>query len=119
MPAPWSDISPARFRGSRRLVPIPRARSFTIVPVFVDTNVLVYARDRADPAKHARAAEWLDSLWRSGHGRVSFQVLHEFYVTTTRKLVPGMKAQEARADVEDLLAWQPVPVDGPALRLAW
>ena len=89
------------------------------MPVFVDTNVLVYARDTADRPKHARAAAWMESLWRSGEGRVSFQVLHEFYVTTTRKLSPGLKPHDARADAEDLLAWQPVPVDGAALRLAW
>jgi predicted nucleic acid-binding protein len=89
------------------------------VPLFVDTNVLVYARDSADPDKHARATEWIARLWRSGEGRVSFQVLQEYYVTTTRKLIPGLRPQEARADVEDFLAWQPVPVGGPALRLAW
>ncbi len=89
------------------------------MPLFVDTNVLVYARDTADPAKHARAAEWLAYLWRTGEGRVSVQVLQEYYVTMTRKLVPGLEAPTARADVEDLLAWQPVTVDGGALRLAW
>ena len=29
---------------------------------FVDTNVLVYARDSAVPAKQARAAAWLERL---------------------------------------------------------
>ena len=89
------------------------------MPVFVDTNVLVYARDVADPDKHAVASDWIQQLWRAGEGRVSFQVLHEYYVTTTRKLTPGLRREDARADVEDLLAWQPVPVDGAALRLAW
>jgi predicted nucleic acid-binding protein len=89
------------------------------VPVFVDTNVLVYARDTADPAKHARASEWVAHLWDSAQGRVSVQVLHEFYVTTTRKLRPGLSPAEARADVIDLLAWEPVALDAGILGAAW
>jgi predicted nucleic acid-binding protein len=34
-----------------------------IAPVFVDTNVLVYARDASEPSKKTRAAEWLRELW--------------------------------------------------------
>jgi predicted nucleic acid-binding protein len=58
-------------------------------------------------------------LWSSGSGRLSTQVLHEFYVTTTRKLVPGLSRQEARDDIRDLLAWGPVPLDGALIQGAW
>ena len=74
-------------------------------PVFVDTNVLVYSRDARDPAKHERAREWVGFLWDTKRGRVSRQVLHEYYVTVTRKLRPGLPVEEARADVRALFHW--------------
>ena len=88
----------------------PLARRSTIAPVFVDTNVFVYARDSSDPAKQARASEWLRHLWESRTGRISFQVLEEYYVTVTRKLAPGLDRRQARADIEDLMVWRPVPI---------
>jgi predicted nucleic acid-binding protein len=88
-------------------------------PVFVDTNVLVYARDRAQGRKHTRAREWMARLWTERTGRLSHQVLAEFYVTVTAKLKPGMPAADARADVRALLAWQPVPTTAATLERAW
>ncbi len=32
---------------------------------FVDTNVLVYARDRSEADNQRRAAEWMAALWDS------------------------------------------------------
>lgn len=74
-------------------------------PVFVDTNVLVYARDARDAGKHERSREWVEFLWDTKRGRVSRQVLHEYYVTVTRKLRPGLPVEEARADVRTLFHW--------------
>lgn len=74
------------------------------VPVFVDTNVLGYARDTSDPDKHARAIGWMGNLWASSTGRTSLQVLEEYYVTVTRKLRPRLPRATAIGDVEDLLA---------------
>lgn len=87
--------------------------------VFVDTNVLVYARDASEPAKQQRAADWVSALWASRSGRISVQVLNEYYVTVTRKLVPGMPPVDARADVADLLAWRPVLVDADVVTAAF
>lgn len=84
--------------------------------VFVDTNVLLYWRDGRDTAKQARAAEWLAHLWREKTGRTSTQVLSEYYVNATRKLDPGLSADEAWDDVQALLAWEPQPIDGALLR---
>lgn len=89
------------------------------MPAFVDTNVLVYARDSSEPEKQPRAREWLAQLWRTRDGRLSFQVLEEYYVTVTRKLRPGLERDEAQADVRDLLAWRPVGVDSLTLDAAW
>lgn len=87
--------------------------------VFVDTNVLVYTRDASETAKQEQALRWMTYLWNSRSGRLSFQVLQEFYVTVTRKLRPGMEAQEAREDVRWLLSWNPISVDARVLDGAW
>lgn len=89
------------------------------VPVFVDTNLLVYARDAGEPAKQQRAMEVMRVLWAARSGRLSFQVLQEYYVTVTRKLRPGLPTRHARQDVEALLAWQPKPATGETFRVAW
>ena len=87
--------------------------------VFVDTNVLVYARDADERRKGRIAREWLERLWRTGRGRLSYQVLAEYYVTVTAKLRPGLPVSRARADIRDLLAWRPVAVDRHVLEEAF
>jgi predicted nucleic acid-binding protein len=86
-------------------------------PVFVDTNVLIYALDAADLKKQEAARAWRAELWKSGRGRISYQVLQEFYAKVTQKW-PGAR-REARAEVRDLLAWRPVAVDAGVLERAW
>ncbi len=88
-------------------------------PVFVDTNVLVSARDNADPAKQERAAAWMRYLWEGRTGRLSTQVLQEYYVTVTAKLHPGLEPEVARSDVRALWSWNPFLVNGPMLEDAW
>ena len=56
--------------------------------VFVDANILIYSEDSADPAKQKAAIDWLGVLWQRGVGRLSTQVLNEFYVIATRKISP-------------------------------
>jgi predicted nucleic acid-binding protein len=84
-------------------------------PVFVDTNVFIYARDAGDPAKQLPAAQWLEHLWREQLGRTSTQVLSEYYVNVTRKLKPGLAPEEAWDDVQALLTWRPQPIDAGLL----
>lgn len=86
---------------------------------FVDTNVLVYARDTSEPAKQPRAEAWMQHLWRTRAGRTSVQVLNEYYVTVTRKLSPGLDRSSARDDVRDLGAWRPAIVGDSTMTLAW
>lgn len=87
--------------------------------VFVDTNVLVYSRDASEPDKQEQAAAWMATLWERRAGRLSYQVLQEYYVTVTAKLSPGMDRDAARRDVQALLAWKPLPVDARMLLEAW
>jgi predicted nucleic acid-binding protein len=86
-------------------------------PVFVDANVFLYAVDEADPNKQRIARKWREELWKSRRGRVSFQVLGEFYVNAVRKR-PAAR-EEARAEVRDLLAWNPVVADAALLERGW
>lgn len=86
---------------------------------FVDTNVLVYARDASEAVKQPQAQEWMHHLWRERSGRLSFQVLHEFYVTVTHKLDPGLNPFEARNEVRTLLTWHPVALGRRVLEGAW
>ena len=53
---------------------------------FFDTNILVYADDKAAPAKQRRALDLVAEHRRAGTGVVSLQVLQEYFVTVTRKL---------------------------------
>ena len=86
---------------------------------FVDTNLLVYRRDKSEPAKQPLAEEWMAFLWNARSGRLSTQVLNEFYVTVTQKLKPGLDREAARDEIRSLFAWRPVPTDRLAVEGAW
>lgn len=85
--------------------------------VFVDTNVLIYALDPAHLKKQAAAQEWRLRLWQTRRGRLSIQVLQEFYAKVTNKW-PNFR-DKARAEVLDLLTWQPVSMDHVLVELGW
>lgn len=68
------------------------------VPTFLDTNVLLYADDRADPQKQERAQNLISEIVRDRNGRISLQVLQEYFAAATRKL--GIDAWTARRKVE-------------------
>jgi predicted nucleic acid-binding protein len=79
-------------------------------PIFVDTNVWVYAVDAADPARRQRALEAL----APAPGRdlvVSTQVLTEFYAVVTRKLATPLPADDAEAMVRQLSVLPVVAID--------
>ena len=86
---------------------------------FVDSNVLIYRHDRDDKARQARAQELLELLWTRRCGRISVQVLSEFYVVTTRKLASPLDRGLARAELRQLETWGPVPLSAPLRERAW
>src|SRR5258706_16427377 len=88
---------------------ISPAKKLMTVPVFVDTNVFIYALDQVDLRKHQAARAWRAELWKSRRGRTSFQVLQEFFVNVTQKALSSR--EDARAEVRDLLAWNTVHVN--------
>ncbi|MFO1326508.1 MAG: PIN domain-containing protein [Rubrivivax sp.] len=87
--------------------------------VFVDTNVLVYAADDQDPSKRDRARAWLTACWQRRCGRLSTQVLNEYYAVIRRKFPSAVSAGDARAEVRRLQAWQPWQIDHPTTETAW
>ena len=70
---------------------------------FVDTNVLIYARDRNAGAKHAKSEDLISRLTEVDAGAVSLQVLIEFYSAATRKL--SLASQQAERIVADFGIW--------------
>jgi len=70
---------------------------------FVDTNVLVYLFDDDAPDKKARAREILASRGSAGQLVISTQVLQEFYVAVTRKLLTPLPPEKAYQAVRDFL----------------
>lgn len=83
---------------------------------FVDANVLVYAHDRSDTAKHETARAIMEQLWTDGTGTLSTQVLQEVYVVATSVQKLAMSHRDARDIVETYSAW-PVVLIEPALIL--
>jgi predicted nucleic acid-binding protein len=84
---------------------------------FTDTNILLYSLDPADRAKRAQARLWLDALWRSESGSLSWQVLHEFYANGHRKL--KWPESELRRTVEDFAKWRPIENTLGLIQRAW
>jgi predicted nucleic acid-binding protein len=85
------------------------------VKTFVDTNILVYAYDRAGGEKRDVARASLEELWVSGDGVISTQVLQEFYVNVRRKARKPMSRTSVRSLIADYLAWNPVVIDGTSV----
>ena len=65
---------------------------------FFDTSVLIYADDKAAPAKQRRALDLVAEHRRARTGVVSLQVLQEYFVAVTRKL--RVDAAIARRKIE-------------------
>ena len=78
---------------------------------FFDTNVVIYADDKAAPTKQRRALHLLAEHRRSGTGVVSIQVLQEYFVTATNKL--RLDVAIARRKTELLAEFDVVVPDVP------
>lgn len=86
---------------------------------FVDTNVIAYARDARQPAKQSIAESWLSALARRREGRISSQILIEFYAVATHPKKLDLPAASAQADCRALLAWEPIAPDLSLFESAW
>lgn len=68
----------------------------------VDTNILIYARDRDEPEKQRRAIELIDGLAATGELVLSVQCLNEFSATSLRRGVAVSEIETAVARWRDL-----------------
>jgi predicted nucleic acid-binding protein len=75
------------------------------VVAFVDSNILIYAHDADAGVKRERAVAKLRELWDSGTGRLSVQVLQEFYVNLTQKLATPLARSTAREVIKTYGVW--------------
>jgi predicted nucleic acid-binding protein len=75
------------------------------VVAFVDSNILIYAHDADAGVKRERATLKLRELWESGTGRLSVQVLQEFYVNATQKLAAPLARSAAREVIKTYGVW--------------
>ena len=73
---------------------------------FVDTNILVYAHDRASGIKNDRARALIEKLWNTGGGVLSTQVLQELCINLRRKTIRPLSVEETRSLIEDYLNWE-------------
>jgi len=78
---------------------------------FLDTNIIVYAHDRSSGDKHAVAREIMDYLWEHRKGVISVQVLQEFYVCVTTKILNPLSLKNAKLVLEYLSTWDVVAND--------
>jgi predicted nucleic acid-binding protein len=72
---------------------------------FVDSNLLIYAHDRDAGPKREVAMTLFDRLWSERTGTLSVQVLQEFFVTVTRKLLTPVAKAQAREIVRAYAPW--------------
>ena len=86
---------------------------------FVDTNVVLYAKDARDERKQSIAEELIARGIREATLVVSAQVLNEFYVNATQKLTPGMAREDARTVCRSLSAVSCEPVTSETIAAAW
>ncbi len=73
--------------------------------IFLDTNVIVYAHDRSSGKKNTIAMEIMEYLWERKKGVISVQVMQEFYVCVTTKILKPLPLKVAREILEYLLNW--------------
>jgi len=85
--------------------------------IFVDTNVLVYARDHSAGDKHAMAVLWLDRLANAERMLLNMQVLNELTRWMLRK--ERTATATARDAIEMLREFGEAPLLDDDVERAW
>lgn len=87
--------------------------------LFVDTNILIYALDPAEPRKRSVSADLLRQTISSHTLTLSPQSLNECYRVLTQKGKVAIPVEEARGYVRLLAPWAIAPLDAATLERAW
>ena len=88
-------------------------------PIFVDTPVLMCCVDDQDTTKRDQARRWIAACWQRRCGRLSQQVLNEFYLQARQKYPSAVSAGDARAEVRRYQNWRPWVTDHATAETAW
>lgn len=86
---------------------------------FVDTNVLVYAKDNRAASKQKTASKWLTALAAERALVLSGQSLREFYAVSLRRDRSQAAVRDARAEIERLFSFVPSSLFIDRLGDAW
>lgn len=81
--------------------------------------MLVYCHDDRDVVKRDAARRWVAACWQRRCGRLSTQVLNEFYSVARRKFSDVLSPGDARVEVRRYQAWQPWAIDHATVETAW
>lgn len=86
--------------------------------VFVDTNVLIYARDGRESGKRERAASWLLALGSANAARINLQVVNELtnWILRNERHRPLTEVQE---ELAALGSWGTEPIADDEVKTAW
>jgi predicted nucleic acid-binding protein len=85
--------------------------------VFIDTNVLIYPRDKDSPTKAARAAMWIRALSERNEAVISPQVVNEFVAVALRRF-RTVPLQDIHGSARELIPLCHAPLDGSTTLLA-
>lgn len=104
-------VFPSRARRARAESASRGISCMSAEPVFLDTNILVYANDTEPPDKRRSARELVSRVVRDGTGHVSAQVLSEFWVTVTGKFVQPLDRDIAQHQLALYSSLVVIPTD--------
>ncbi len=86
--------------------------------VFVDTNVLIYARDARSIEKRQMATTWLLELGARAHASLNLQVLNEL-TRWILKNEPYRSRTEIQKEIDALRVWGDKPLSAEDMKVAW
>lgn len=75
-------------------------------PVFLDTNIFVYAFLASEPRKRTKAVELIEACLGSGRGSISYQVVQEFANVARKKFATRLSSEDCKAFID--AAMQPL-----------
>ena len=85
---------------------------------FIDSNILIYSYDRADPHKQSIATALIANLLIQENAVVSAQVLGEFFTSATRRIPQPLTVEEALAVIDSISSLPVIGIDATMVRRA-
>jgi predicted nucleic acid-binding protein len=95
-------------RREKNALPNGETGEMTMPSILIDTNLLIYLYDQNQLDKQAKSQRVLEQLEMTRSGRLSVQVLAEFFSVATRKLLPSLTPAEALDQVNLFIRLWPV-----------